>query len=545
MNWTTRVSSCLCVAFAVMALADAHGRPPRTIAEAENRRATHLAERLKLSAAQVATVLAQQRSPALFIDVFDVKDEVRPDGARHVFALFKVDTAQEECLFEERPCPGRAKWAETFLLLVQLAPDGVVRRTAVTLPFHGPLGPKVGRQWLTPMNLRLVAPRPGEPAIALVEGAKVFPPADEGGGHYSRTAWQHAAFVWDGRTGLELELGGLADGGDPSDYPESVSRLVSSAPLEVPTVTRVSCEDGCVCRLPRSIAAAAREVERVKGLRRCTATSAPLALPLGIALVADDLDLKLPTRDAATAKKALPLELAAVLGLPAEVGAAWLSQTSLVRAGWSFEGAWSAPLERGTAWAVLARDDKFLGCVYAPYLRERRPRDVVRACADEVDTTWYLLEAVIDMDHQVTATPPRLLGANRPERVLRVQPGLWWVEGPVTSRPGSRKGSLWTSQDGQALGAPPSATHHSLVRLETPCCDRGKDQQWLGWAEPAPSASGPPRLRLHRLECTRACPCAEAPKTSAEARTMVEARRDHPTPQCRPTERWLDEKPRH
>ncbi|HRE92266.1 MAG TPA: hypothetical protein PK095_24335, partial [Myxococcota bacterium] len=97
---------------------------------------------MTLSAAQVATVLDQQRSPALFIDVFDVKDEVRPDGARHVFALFKEDPTQEECLFEERPCPGRAKWGDTLLLFVQLAADGAVMRTAVTLPFHGPLGPK-------------------------------------------------------------------------------------------------------------------------------------------------------------------------------------------------------------------------------------------------------------------------------------------------------------------------------------------------------------------------------------------------------------------
>ncbi|HRE89932.1 MAG TPA: hypothetical protein PK095_12425, partial [Myxococcota bacterium] len=107
----------------------------------------------------------------------------------------------------------------------------------------------------------------------------------------------------------------------------------------------------------------------------------------------------------------------------------------------------------------------------------------------------------------------------------------------------SRKGSLWTSQDGQALGATPNAAYHSLVRLETPCCDRGKDQQWLRWAEPVPSPSGPPRLKLHQIECTRACPCAAAPMSSAEARTMVESRREDPNPACRPTERWLEATP--
>lgn len=521
----------------------AQARPPRTVAEAETARSAHLEKRLQLDAAQVATVLAQQRSPSLVIEVLEMHDERRPDGARHLFALYRADDSLEECLLDAVPCPRHPKWRDIELLHVQLAPDGTVDRTAVTLPFHGPLGPKNGRQTLTPRRLHLVAPSPGAAAIAVVEGVRVYPSVDEGGGHYSKPLWHHGVFVWDGRTGVELELGLLVQGGDEHELAESLARLTPAPSMAVPTVTRVVCEDGCVCRLPTSIEASARELERVGKTRRCNAVSSPLALPPGIALIADDIDGRMPVRDAATAKNALPSELAAVTGLSNELATQWLGQASLVRAGWSFEAAWSAASTQGTqgtSFAVLARDDKFLGCLYAPYLSDRTPRDVARACADEHEQHWYLLEATVDGAQRITATSPVLIGESRPERVLRVAPDHWWVEDLVVSRPSSRRGSLWTSQEARVFSPAEPASHQSLIRLETPCCDRGKDQQTIGWAEPVPSPSGPPRLKLHRIECTRACPCAAPPKSSAEARAMVDARHEDPNPACRPTERWLE-----
>ena len=56
------------VLVAVMALADAHGRPPRTLAEAENRRATHLAERLKLSAVDATLFCASHNTGAVVVN---------------------------------------------------------------------------------------------------------------------------------------------------------------------------------------------------------------------------------------------------------------------------------------------------------------------------------------------------------------------------------------------------------------------------------------------------------------------------------------------
>ena len=164
-----KLSTLLVLALGFPLTAHARKGPPRSEADAVERRVADLVTATGLSPDQATTVFAQLLDPPLAPAFLQVVDERRPDGTRNVFALMQVDYDLECRLVDDSGDCSTERGREQDLLFVQVAPDGRIHRTARTTPgkratMCASLSP-FGRTWPgSSVNVSIV---PG-PAIATV-----------------------------------------------------------------------------------------------------------------------------------------------------------------------------------------------------------------------------------------------------------------------------------------------------------------------------------------------------------------------------------------
>lgn len=533
-----KLSTLLVLALGFPLTAHARKGPPRSEADAVERRVADLATATGLSPDQATTVFAQLLDPPLAPAFLQVVDERRPDGTRNVFARMQVDYDLECRLVDDSGDCSTERGREQDLLFVQVAPDGRIHRTARTTPFT--VLPDSGRQIERPVSLRLFAPRPGDPAIALVEGTDVSPPQTETGGHVEPATFTYKLALWNGRTRLEHELALAAPGGFFAYTDERLATLVLAPDAHQITVRELSCEDGCRCDMPRDLARMRTQLDRLARTKTCHATERTLPLPPDLRLIDDDLDALIPRASRAEALAARPSALArAFTNASGPPGLSLPEATALIDRFTTFgvSPAFAmAATHRGPDDArylsVLVATSTQTECIYGP--RHRSLYDAVRACADRTSSTHQILQARLAADGSIANASLRSASLGPPIALHVLGLGLVGVEAAhVTTNVVGHHFYLHDvtfDREGSYVGLV------QLGRLGDAPNERDKADRYLGELTVTTGPDGFVRLSQRRIPCSRACPCPVMPTDPAHERELVLQRTTHEDPRCRPAE---------
>ncbi len=473
--------------------------PPRAEDAAKQRRVAALVKAADLTAPQAETFFRQLIDPPLAFGVEAVASETRPDGTRNVFLLLAVDL-RANCLSVHDPADCRGEDpALRQLFFVQLDPRGEVARTGRMTPFEN----AGSRPDFVPRDLRLVPPRPGAASIALVEGTRLYPAEDIGGGHFDGPTWVHKAIAWNGRDAVSADLSELADGTGRLAM-ERLGRVVTGEAGAGLVIAQVSCEAPCRCARPASAAAAEKELRRISKAPGCSVTSTPFPWPEDFRLVDDDLAARTPRRTASEAAAATPGELAEATGLPQATAEAIWARVGPIRAP-RFHGFGRWPLADGGEEVIgFVSEDRFLACVYVPTRGELH--DAVRACAAESGESHGVLFARVGPGGDVTMTRRSVASTVLPRAIHRTAPGRFAIESvhfraAARGKPAFLEHALaWFGAEDRVRGT------ESISRLS------GGERGLSSWEGSLGHLSVTPRgdcvtLTVRRLLCQPDCPC--------------------------------------
>jgi hypothetical protein len=369
-------------------------------------------------------------------------------------------------------------------------------------PFADPVRP--GRSRLEAAHLRLVPPRAGAASVAVVDGTRLYPAEDMGGGHMQAPTWVQQTLVWNGREAVTVDVSSLATGASLNQEPEALGRAVPGEGGVGLLLEQIRCEAPCRCRRPASLAAASKAFAEAARSSGCAVRTAPAPWPDGFALIDDDLTARTPTRDAAEARAAIPGDLGVAASVSTGIAEAiWRASRHGSRAP-SFSGFrhWDLP-DGGLELIGYVHDDAFLACVHAP--TRASLHDAVRACAAVSGTSHAVLYARVDASGAVTEarhTP----GSDRALRAIhRVAPGKFLLEEHAFRTAEARR-PAWLSH---ALGWLVAGTPSFGSVTVTP---RGDSVD----------------VTVRRLECSAACPCPEPPAEPEAVPALLDALADDP-----------------
>ncbi len=548
---------------------------PRTEAEALSRRVSDLATFAGLTREQAETVFAQILEPPLAPVFLEFRDERRPEGTRNLFALVLVDP-ELECRLDGYSSPSECRSAgspRVSLLFIQVAADGRINRTGYTTPFARP-GPGHGStQHTRPMVLHLFAPSPGAASIALVEASDLSPATSDVsmrfgttkdethrdrsdrsgepsrpfrgsgaaaradvstdyGGHRTPPAFSYALAFWNGRSAVTHDLAIVALGGDYTINYESLASLNIDHEQHRVLVTELSCEDGCRCDMPRSIAAMRKSLARLRKLGgKCQASERPLPLQADLRLVDDDLAARTPAANREQALAARAPALAAAASLAAEEAQAILNAQTAIGVAPTFVDFSTYRTPEGARHvAGLVATSPFTECVYR---RDHRSiYDGVRACAHRDGSTYHLLQVHLGPDGALLHSRQGQVLLHKPIAIHRLGPDLVGVETAFVTT--NIVGGQFFSHEVIFSRADRYAGMSSLGRLGDSRQEVDRADRYLGELRVESLPSGFVALSYSRIECSRRCPCPTMPTNPEASREQTLARLTHADPDCRP-----------
>lgn len=523
----------LCVPF----IAEAQSRARATV---ESQRATAVARRdaefaaaASLTSAQAHTAFDQMRTPAYGPRWLDVRVDARPDGTRHVFAFVEIDRAAECVVASPRwlslaearsDCRG-VRGTYRIVFLVQVDPRGRVFRTRLHVPFATPANrPDDVQQGLRPVSMRLIAPAEGEHRIAIIEGERSLPASR--GMDAEPATFDHHVSLWAGDAETVLRLASVCQPNHPYVYDERLAALTLDEAGHRLVRVAASCEDGCRCSRPSTIAQEATQLARAAPASNpdCRPTETTLPWPANAHLVDVDLDARTPTGTRDEALAAGTARTASVLSVSEETASRILGQTLPLTGAPQLGAARIHARSDGSREFFLTTErSDFLECVFELGVSTSR-YDRVRACAHltSVSTVFVYGELAPDGSLRGSAHGTRALTNVVATAVLAPSadaPAVWLFETFGTERVGTRP--PFFRHVVEAMGAQGRTASASIGGTDGTPISAHPTAGRIGELVVDPTGAS---ALLRVADCTEACPCDPLPETVEAERALLHAR---------------------